>query len=288
MAINKKINLLIAVLITCSQFLNGQQLKNPDDFLVVNKDSLPSIFLVGLFHFEYYNTDAYKVDKSRQVDILSAQKQQEIRQLLDYISIFKPTKICIEAPKEWQIMNKYRMFKSGKKELAKDEIEQLAFRLIDRFKLDTVYAVDAPAIAEELPESKDSAVIKPYFDAIFDNYSFKSNEGYQKWYSYQTTLSLQLPLLDYFKYINSQKSLQRTFGAYLVGDFKNGKYNGADALATYWYDRNLRIFRNIQSVTTSSKDRILVLFGAGHVAVLDQLLQVSPEYNYIQFDKLKH
>jgi len=227
------------------------------------------------------------MDKSKQVDILSVQKQNEIKQLLEYISIFKPTKILIEEPERWKTMDKYRLYKTGKKELAKDEVQQIAFRLMDKFKLDTVYAVDARAISEELLKTKDSTIIKPYFDSIFNNYKFKSNNNYTNWFKYKTELSLKLPLLDYFKYLNSPKSLQRNYGAYLLGDFKNGKYNGADALATYWYDRNLRIFRNIQAITTSSKDRILVLFGADHIAILDQLLKYSPEYNYIPFNDLK-
>lgn len=184
-------------------------------------------------------------------------------------------------------MDKYRIYKTGKKELAKDEVQQIAFRLMNKFKLDTIYSADAISIAQELSESKDSTIIKPYFDSIFNNYKFKSNNNYINWFKYNTELSLKLPLLDYFKYINSPKSLQRNYGAYLVGDFKNGKYNGSDALATNWYDRNLRIFRNIQAITTSSKDRILVLFGLDHIAILDQLLKFSPEYNYIPFNDLK-
>ena len=146
---------------------------------------------------------------------------------------------------------------------------------------------DARTIAEELPESKDSIIIKPYFDTIFENYNFKANANYTNWSNYETELSLKLSLFNYFKYYNSQKRLQRDYGTYLLGDFKNGKYNGADALATYWYNRNLRIFRNIPRVTTSSKNRILVLFGAGHFTILDQLLKCSPEYDYIKFNDLK-
>ena len=86
---------------------------------------------------------------------------------------------------------------------------------------------------------------------------------------------------------NSPKFLQRSYGVYLVGEFKNGNYDGGDALATYWYDRNLRIFRNIQRVATSPKDRVLVLFGAGHVAILDQLFKSSADFNYIKFNELK-
>lgn len=287
MAIDKKITAIIFTFFLCGQFLYGQILKDPDFFLVPNKDSLPKIFLVGTFHFEYYNADAYKVDKSKQINILSEQKQKEMKQLLEYISLFKPTKICVEAPENWKTMDKYRMYKTGKKELAKDEVQQIAFRLMDKFKLDTVYTVDAKSIADELLESKDSTIIKLYFDKIFENYNFKANDNYINWQKYSTELTLKLPLLEYFKYINSPKCLQKDYGAYLLGDFKNGKYNGADALATYWYDRNLRIFRNIQGVTTSSKDRILVLFGAGHIAILDQLFKASPEFDYIKFGDLK-
>ncbi len=287
MTMKRNLLAIFTSLLCAIQFANGQKLKDPDYFLVPNKDSLPRIFLVGTFHFEYYNADAYKVDKSKQVDILSNQKQKELKQLLDYISIFKPTKICIEAPEKWKTMDKYRLYKTGKKELSKDEVQQIAFRLMDKFKLDTIYSIDARTIAEELPETKDSTVIKPYFDTIFSNYTFKSNNNYVKLFKYETELSLQLSLLEYFKYANSSKRLERDYGGYLVGDFKNGKYDGADALATYWYDRNLRIFRNIQRITTSPNDRILVLFGSGHIAILDQLLKTSPEYNYIKFNDLK-
>ena len=286
---NFKPQLLLFSFLLTSFFLQAQKIKDPDEFLIPKGvDSLPKIFLLGSFHFEYPNLDANKVDKSKQIDILSEQKQKELQKLLDYIALFKPTKICIEAPVKWNAMEKYRMYKTGKKELGRDEIQQIAFRLMDRFKLDTVYCVDASTIADDLTESKDSTVIKPYIDEIFKDYSFKATPNYKKWIEYETEQNLKVPLFEYFKYFNSQKRFLRDYGYYLLGEFKNGKYNGADALATYWYDRNLRIFRNIQRITTSPNDRILVLFGAGHISILDQLLKCTPEYNYIKFDDLKN
>jgi len=87
--------------------------------------------------------------------------------------------------------------------------------------------------------------------------------------------------------MNSEKVLNRGFGAYLIGDFKLGNTRGADALAMHWYSRNLRIFRHIQQITTSPDDRILVLYGSGHIQLLNQLFECSPEYNYIKFNELK-
>lgn len=113
----KRIRYLLFLLsiLFCAEFVFGQALADPDKFLLPGRESLPKIFLVGTFHFEYYNADAYKVEKDKQVDILSVQKQKELKELLDYIAIFKPTKICIEAHKEWKIMDSYRLYKSGKK-----------------------------------------------------------------------------------------------------------------------------------------------------------------------------
>ncbi len=284
----KKNYIYLAASILVSLFTTAQNVSDPDKFLVPKgKDSLPSVFLVGAFHFEYYNLDAHKIAKDKQIDVLSDARQKEMKQLLDYIAVFKPTKICIEAPEKWQAMKRYRDYRSGKKAITADEVEQIGFRLVERFNLDTLYGVDAKTIAEEMSASKDSSIIKPYFDSIFANYEFKANENYNKLFNYESEQTLKLTLLEHFKYINSQKRLERDYGAYLLGDFKNGRYNGADALATYWYDRNLRIFRNIQKITTSPKDRILVLFGAGHIAILDQLFKCSPEYNYVRFNELK-
>jgi hypothetical protein len=288
MAMNKRLPTFFFSLLLTIPFANGQKLKDPDDFLVPRtKNSLPKIFLVGTFHFEYYNKDAYKVDRDKQVDIMSSQKQKELKELLEYISLFKPNKILVEAKPEWEITDKYRKYKSQKIPLGKDEIMQIAFRLVERFKLDTIYSIDAGSIADDLPMTKDSIKFKPYLDSIFKDYSFRSNNDYIKFFKYKTSLSTTITLLSYFEYINSPKVIQRNYGAYLVGDFKLGEFRGADALAIYWYDRNLRIFRNIQRAATSPNDRILVLFGADHIAILDQLLKNSPEYNYIKFNDLK-
>ena len=85
-------------------------------------------------------------------------------------------------------------------------------------------------------------------------------------------------MLKYFKYLNAPNNLRRDFGAYLVGDYKLCETKRADILAMDWYDRNLRIFRNLQNIDAKPNDRILVLFGSGHIAILDQLLASSPEY----------
>ncbi|MFT3680981.1 MAG: DUF5694 domain-containing protein [Ferruginibacter sp.] len=282
----KQYCLLFSLLCTCL-FVSAQTIKQPDEILKPANEERPTVFLVGAFHFEYPNLDANKVEKDKQIDILSEQKQQELKALLDHIAKFKPNKIAIEAGDWWNAMKKYRAYRDGKQPLKRDERYQIAFRLMEKFNLDTVYSIDASSAADDMLLLKDSAVFKPYVDSIFKDYNFRSSEKYLAFFNYFTEMTTKLPLLDFFKYINSPEYFARDYGAYLLGDFKLDKYRGSDALAMYWYSRNLRIFRNIQQITTSPKDRILVLFGAGHISILHQLFSCSTEYDYIKFSDPK-
>lgn len=285
----KTCSLLTVALLIINTLSEAQPLKNPDSFLIKN-DPLPAVFLVGSFHFAYYNLDAHTVSKDKQIDVLSPQKQQEMARLVAYIAQFKPTKIVVEARNSAKLGQRYRRYKTGQAALVRDEIDQIAFRLGKQFNLDTLYAGDASAVDDEMLASADSAAFKAYLGRIFEGYDFKSEDTLSKryiaYFNYETDLTTRLPLLDYFAYTNSTNVLTREYGAYLSGDFTLGTYRGADALALYWYDRNLRIFRNIQRITTSPNDRILVLFGRGHISLLNQLFSATPAYKYIRFNDL--
>ena len=62
-----------------------------------------------------------------------------------------------------------------------------------------------------------------------------------------------------------------------VGD----EYIGAD-WATAWFNRNLRIFANLQRITERPDERILLVIGAGHVPILRHCVQASPEYELVE------
>ncbi len=284
---------ILLMLLACStnSLLAQTSIPNPDDILV-GKRKQPSVLFVGTFHFAYYNLDAHKIEKNKQIDILSEQKQRELDELLDYVSKFKPTKIAIEAGSNTgYLMHRYRDWKIGKRKLSKDEIEQIGFRLLDRFKLDTIYGVNDQPLLYDLYDGKDSNSFRPVLDTIYNDWDFQSDDAisklYSEYYKNNDELSIKLSLLNYFKYLNSDKNLNRGFGGYLVGDFKLGNTRGADALAMHWYSRNLRIFRHIQQITSSPDDRILVLYGKGHVEILKHLVECSPEYKLVKFGDLK-
>lgn len=263
---------------------------DPDSILVGNRQ-LPSVFLVGSFHFGYYNLDAYKTKEEDQVDVLSPKRQAEMQELMEYIYRFKPNKIAVESgPITGYLMHRYKSYRNGEKPLARDEMEQIGFRIMEHFNLDTIYGVNDVPVMYDLYDGKDSLTFRPVLDEMYADWDFSSDDEislkYKEFYNYDDQLALKTNLLDYFKYMNSDKVLDRGFGAYLAGDFKLGDTRGADALAMHWYSRNLRIFRHIQQITTSPEDRILVLFGAGHIEILKHLFECTPEYRFVKFGDL--
>jgi uncharacterized protein DUF5694 len=54
-----------------------------------------------------------------------------------------------------------------------------------------------------------------------------------------------------------------------------GDYAGPDLLAE-WYKRNLRIYNNVTKVVAGPEDRVLVIFGAGHLGWLRQDFGADP------------
>ncbi|HMC97732.1 MAG TPA: DUF5694 domain-containing protein, partial [Flavobacteriales bacterium] len=189
-----------------------------------------------------------------------------------------------------RLMQRYHAYRTTDTLARADEVDQIGFRLMKRFDLDTLYGVDASALVNDLYDGPDSLLLRPILDSIYADWDFTSDDPvsqrYKKFYAASDDLHVDHTLLESFKYHNGDKMLDRDFGAYLAGDFTLGDHRGADALAMHWYSRNLRIFRNIQSLPLKPTDRVMVLFGAGHMGVLEHLFECSVEFELVKFGAL--
>lgn len=276
--------LLYTVLVCLSTFLPAQ--KRPSEYFPNPKTK---VLVVGSFHFDYPNLDAHKTEKGDQVDVLSPKTAKEVTELINYIKKFKPTKIAIEAWPNWNANQKLKEYKEGKHTNKRDERYQIAMRMAKELNLNELYSIDANSILDDLQEKfgkKDSL----YFQNLSAGYDFLSDDSISKQYNdfFKSTEPKNFKsLLEMFKFMNSKEYHQYEYGAYLSGDFKLREHDGADMLALYWYNRNLRMFRNIQEIPHNYEDRILVIVGNGHASVLRQLFTSSPEFDYIEFDSLK-
>ena len=274
----------IVFLFSCKSEIpsNKNELKSVSSFFPQKR---AKILVVGTFHFDYSGQDGHKTKDSDKIDVLIEPKQSEVIELVNYIKKFNPNKIAIEATDKWQATDKLNEFKAGKRKLGRDEREQLGIRIASELNLDTIYALDASSFANDIDES-----FSEFSAQLWKDYDWKSDEPidsiYDILHEYQDEIVKESNLLTVFKYINSKEYHQYDYGSYLIGDFRLDEHRGADILSIYWYNRNLRTFRKIQNITKNEEDRILVIFGNGHAALLRQFLECSPEYDFVEFDGL--
>jgi len=280
-----KLFFIILLIFNCIPLIAQKKagIKKPLEFFPKEK---AKVLIVGTFHFDYPGLDVIKTDDKNKIDVLNEPKKTETTELVNYIKKFKPTKIAIEAGTEWNANEKFKRYKTGNLRDKRDERYQIGFRIANELNLDTIYSIDATSFDDELMK-----LDTLYFKKLFKDYDFKSNdpldEMFIKWSNYDDEIQAKTNLLKYFKYMNSREVHNITYGSYLIGDFKIDNGRGADILSIWWYNRNLRIFRKLQEITSNSKDRILVIFGNGHASILRQLLESSPEYEFIDFSHIK-
>ena len=287
----KNIFLLATLLLSVPLRAQNMDFIDPDSILIGNRP-IPQVLLVGTWHFNYPGLDAHVAAEENKMNIFSDQRQKELEELLDYLARFQPTKIAVEGGRNsGYLIRRYEGWKAGTRPLGASEIDQVAIRLMSRFGLDTLYGVDAYPLLLEWRDNRDSAAAPHYLDTLVSGHYFggqdEISEKYARLYHYEDRLTVEHSLLDNFRYINSEKVLNRGFGAYLAGHFKSEGMQGPDALSMFWFNRNLRIFRNIQNITEGPEDRILVLFGAGHIPILRYLFECTPEYELVEFGSLE-
>ncbi|MDH3246457.1 MAG: DUF5694 domain-containing protein [Saprospiraceae bacterium] len=274
---------ILLLLVSCtSNEISEQTVKTAKEHFPEEKIK---ILMVGTFHFDYPGLDAHQTVDEDKIDVLKEPKKSEVTELVEYIKRFQPSKIAIEATSQWNATSKLRKYKTGEYRGQRDERYQLAMRIATESDLDTLYSIDASNMLHDLQELDSN-----YTNSLFKDFDFQSDDPYnqyvENWLEYEDKLANQMHLLDYFKLINSKESHQYGYGAYLIGDFKLDSERGADILSAWWYNRNVRIFRKLQQIHESMDDRILLIFGNGHAAVLRQLIECSPEYELVEFDSL--
>jgi len=272
------------LMLSCSQETSKEipKFKQASEYFPKEKTQ---VLVVGTFHFDYPGFDFTQTLEEDKIDVLIEPKKSEVTELVEYLKKFNPSKIAIEASPQWEASAKLRKYKAGEFRDKRGERYQLGMRLADELLLDTLYAINSWGLAEQ-KGLLDSA----YIQNLWKDYDWQSNDPFSQymddWYKEETKLVSQMNLLEFFKMINSREWHNYGYGSYLVGDFKLDNYQGADLLSVWWYNRNLRIFRNLQKITESENDRILVIFGNGHASILRQLLEASPEYDFVEFDSL--
>jgi hypothetical protein len=232
-------------------------------------DARPEILVLGTYHMSNPGHDVHNMQAD---DVLSPRRQREIAQLIEVLKRFRPTKIAIEAEVGSQrVGQEYSDYLAGKYTLSRNEIDQIGYRLAKELGHRVVYPVDEGG---EFPWKR------------LVNYA-KANGLEEKFDSLDSSMSAQVreqsdflrshTVLEMLEYMNSDAMAAGGVALYyaLVRYGDPFDYAGPDLLAA-WYQRNIRIYHNIVKLIESPNDRILVIYGFGHLGWLQQNVSNDP------------
>jgi len=251
-------------------------------------EPVAQLLLLGTFHFSDAGLDDYKPEFD--VDIRAPERQRELDEVLDALEAFRPTMVAVEQPPSEQerLDREYAAFRDGRLELPPNEVYQLGFRLAARLGHERVHAVDARRrFYEPWVDPNEYAVQNDQVDQLDP----RLVGTYNRMYRYEDALKKRQTLREHFVYSNDPERVLRGHGRYLIDDFEVGvgdEYPGVDS-KTAWYNRNLKIFANLQRLLdpkTDLPERIVLIIGSGHVPILRHSALASPQFDLIDVSEV--
>ena len=228
------------------------------------------ILVLGTFHMANPGRDLHsgKVD-----DMLSPTRQREITELIEVLKRFRPTRIAVEASVGSQrVAQQYADYLAGKYTLSANEIDQVGYRLARELHHSKVYAVDEDG---EFPFYR----VRNYAIANGKNEKFEASQSeIGARVKAENEYLASHTVLETLQLLNADSTTARAVGEYYTAFAPYGEpyeYAGPDLLAS-WFQRNIRIHRNISACIESPAERVLVIYGAGHLGWMRQNVANDP------------
>ena len=228
---------------------------------------LAEVLVLGSYHMNNPGRDIFNLKAD---DVLTAKRQAEIRELLDVLARFRPTKIALEAASDSPKIKLYQDFLGGKYELGRDEREQIGFRLGQELSLPKIYGIDIQA---DFPFAAVQDYVKAHGrEKELESLMAQVGKAVQDDNEFLKSHSVLQMLLR----INSDRAVRGGLAGYaLFAHFgEEDDYAGAELL-TQWYQRNMRIHTHLLNIIEPG-DRVLVIYGSGHLGLLRQNVQADP------------
>jgi hypothetical protein len=244
---------------------------------IVDQDAKikPTLVVLGTYHM----TATTKNVVNNQVDdITSPERQKQIVELVEKLKKFKPTKIVVECDLEddAKTQESYNKYLAGNYQLLKNETNQIGLRLAKMLEHKKVYCVDWSDFWND-PNVNYIKYAPKHAD--LNDFLKKVNEKIKKEADAQTEKLRTLSVTDQMIFLNQPDLLEKDHKVYfdIMRIGRGNEYVGAGYFS-WWYRRNMVILTNIIRLTDSPNDRILVIYGAGHNKLLNQLAKESEFY----------
>lgn len=230
------------------------------------------VLLLGTPHLANPGRDMVNVEMD---DVLSEHRQRELIAIATDLARFAPTKVLVEhEPAQATAVGElFGGYAAGSRELGRSEVEQIGFRVASLCGLDGVVGIDVQG---------------PFWDSRIDDLAATDPDVARRLSELQALgeamaaeeekLLSKSTLGAILRQMNTPAAIQEMLRPYLAvfAPIKGDDYPGADVVAN-WYRRNLHIFANLVH-ESGSGERLLVIFGAGHIPVLRHFIEASGEF----------
>lgn len=273
-------------ILTCLLFgtlTHGQEINfDTESREIESKVKKIEVLNFGTFHMGFTN-DANKTE----FDEHDKKNQKAVHKIAEMLAKFKPTVILVETRPEYdeKLQSIYKAYVKNPEMSFKNpnEIELLAYELGRLSGTERIYGIDHKMgynynIGFEMENTLDKKTHDDYLNnPLLYHTSLKLDES-------------KLSLLDKLKLTNHNLYLDFliTVNADILTHVGSEKgFEGADEAAKY-YQRNLRMFSNMNRIDLKEGDRVFVLMGASHTAFFRDFISRSPKYKMVNtFDYLK-
>jgi hypothetical protein len=227
------------------------------------------ILVLGTYHMANPGRDIFNTQVD---DVLSQKRQGEMAQLVAVLERFRPTKVAVEYPAgDERLAKRYTDYLAGKYDLSRNEIDQIGLRLAKVLGHKTVYAVDTDG---EFPYLRLVKYAKATERAKeLDALQAEIGEMVKA----QGEFIASHTIFESLLYMNSDEKVAEATGYY----FRQAEFGepwdwaGADLVAD-WFRRNMRIYTNVTRLVESPNERVLVIYGAGHLGWLQFAFGSNP------------
>lgn len=238
------------------------------------------LLILGTYHMSNPGLDSYNVEAD---DVRSPRRQREIAELVDRLIRFRPTIVAVEAKygsSAWP--DRYERWLTGDYELGRDETAQIGFRIVRRSGLENVWPVDYPMWMNGWRNDEiDWGRLEAQRSAEDSSEGQEEQEDAApaRMTEDQRRL-LESTTSEYLAWLNSPEKIDRDHVTYLRMLLPHdgiGIYSRADQVRN-WYERNLRIFTNLNRLVKHGEDRIILIIGSGHLKLLRQFAADAPYF----------
>ena len=240
------------------------------------------ILNLGTFHMGE-TSDANKTE----FDESDRKNQIAVKEIAEKLSAFRPTVIIVETPPSFneKLQAEYKEYVLNPKMKYKNpsEIELLAYELGRISGTTRIYGIDHKMgynynIGNQIVNSIDSLWYNKYYKNPLKYYVLVNHD--------QSKLNLldKLKLTNHNAYLDFLIEVNAEMLAHVGSE--NG-FEGADE-ATKYYQRNIRMYSNLNRINLTENDRVFILLGASHTAYLRDFISRSPKYKMVNtFEYLK-